>query len=194
MSLVHEAGRTRSGDVPNSLAPEALWSHAYGRGSTSTNGTSVYAIALALEDRGQPLLAEWPYDAGLPYGTEVPPPSAAAPPWLRGSARQFNLARDRVETELEDVLASGQPALIVVEVTYDFYNVSRSGRVETNTAASVIGSHAITCVGAATVSGERLYLVQNSWGEYWGARGYGWLDHDYLAAFGSEAAALDRLL
>jgi hypothetical protein len=194
MSLLHESERTRAGEEVASLAPEALWANALRRGLTSKDGTSTAAIADALEDEGQPSLADWPFNGGLAELTEVAPAIVGAPPWLRAGARHFRLARDRVEAELEAVLAAGQLALIVVDVTNEFYFPLASGVVDTDPGSASLGRHAIACVGAATVAGERLFLVQNSWGDRWGAGGYGWLNHDYLSVFGGEAAALTALL
>jgi len=113
---------------------------------------------------------------------------------MRGETRHFQLARDGVEAELEGVLATGQMALIVVDVTNEFYFPPVSGVVATVASSARLGRHAVTCVGAATVTGERLFLVQNSWGARWAAGGYGWLSHQYLSTFGSEGAALIGLL
>ncbi|UYN82911.1 MAG: hypothetical protein KIT89_09340 [Microcella sp.] len=106
----------------------------------------------------------------------------------------FRLARDGVEAELEAVLARGQLALVVIEVTGEFYWPPASGVVAVNSASKPLGRHAVACVGAATVAGQRYFLVQNSWGEGWAAGGYGWLDHDYLSAFGQEAVTLARVV
>lgn len=194
MSLLHEAERTRAGEEVASLAPEALWANALGRGQTSKDGTSTAAIAEALEGVGQPTLADWPFNVGLAELTEAAPASVGAPPWLRGETRHFRLARDMVEAELEAALAAGQPALIVVEVTREFYFPPTSGVVVADPGSTSLGRHAIVCVGAATVAGERLFLVQNSWGDHWAAGGYGWLSHEYLSIFGGEAAVLTALL
>lgn len=194
MSLLHEAERTRTGEDLASLAPEALWANALGRGRTSKNGTSTAAIADALAEEGQPKLADWPFNEGLADLTEAAPATTGAPPWLRAETRRFGLARDKVEAELEAVLAAGRLALIVLDVTNEFYFPPASGMVATDPASASLGRHAIACVGAATVAGERLFLVQNSWGEYWAAGGYGWLGHEYLSLFGWEAVALTALL
>jgi hypothetical protein len=190
MSLAHEAERTRAGAAPSSLAPEALWSHAHARGLTTRRGTSVSAIALALADEGQPLLVDWPFNPALGWGTEGAPATAGAPPWMCGDVDEFYLSLDGVEPELEAALAAGRVVLVVIEVTDDFYYAPPSGRIAADLGAVSRGRHAVSVVGAATVSGERLFLVQNSWGTGWAAGGYGWLGHDYLSAFGGEAAAV----
>lgn len=194
MSLLHEAERTRVGKELASLAPEALWASALRRGQTSKNGASPAAIADSLKYEGQPTLAEWPFNGGLGKETEAAPASVGAPPWLRGKTRQFRLARDGVEAELETVLAAGHLALMVVEITQEFYFPPASGVVATDRGSESLGRHAVACVGAATVAGERLFLVQNSWGDHWAAGGYGWLNHEYLSVFGGEAAVLTALL
>lgn len=188
MSLAHEAERMRTGAGLGSLAPEALWAHAHARGLTSQDGSTVSSIGLALADEGQPALADWPFNAALRWATESVPSTAGAPPWKRGDVHEFNLARDGIEAELEAALTAERVVLVVVEVTDDFYYAPASGRVLADPSAVPRGRHAVAVVGAANVSGERLFLVQNSWGAGWAAGGYGWLGHDYLSAFGAEAA------
>jgi hypothetical protein len=185
LSVGHEAARTQSGTPPEPLAPEPIWRYCTARGQTGWDGMVVDHAAAALTDDGQPTLVSWPYNDGLGVGTEDPPEGAGTPPWITGDLRQLHLAHDGVEEELEDFLAAGAPALLLVEVTDEFAYPDDAGYVTLPNLRAPAGDyHAVVCVGAATHPSQgRHLLIRNSWGEYWGAGGYCWLPVAYLIAF-----------
>jgi C1A family cysteine protease len=104
----------------------------------------------------------------------------------------LQLAHDGIEAEIEDLLAAGRPVVLVIEVTAEFENANAYGTIEIPDIRSPAGDyHAVLVVGAATrpVRG-RCLLARNSWGEFWGAGGYGWLPMDYLIAYAIQAATV----
>lgn len=188
----HEAVRSPNGDPPTALAPEPLWWRCVQDGHASAGGTLLEHAGSALVETGQVELAAWPYNPQLGYGTEPPPASCGTPPWERAQWREVTLAHDGVEDELEDLLGSGYPALLVVEVTDAFADPDPDGSVHTPSLRAAPGDyHAVLAVGAATDPhhGRRL-LVRNSWGDMWGAGGYCWLPLTYLVAFVPQAAVV----
>ena len=188
----HEALLCDSDDPATPLAPEPLWWACVQNGHASPSGVLLEHAGAALADTGQVELDAWPYNLQLGYGTEPPPAECGTPPWQRAEWREVPLAHDSVEDELEDLLAAGYPALLVVEVTDAFADPDLDGSVHTPSLRVPPGDyHAVLVVGAATdpLHGRRL-LVRNSWGAAWGGGGYCWLPLTYLIAFVPQAAVV----
>jgi C1A family cysteine protease len=100
------------------------------------------------------------------------------------------IAHDGVEDAIEDELAAAHPVVLVVEVSTDFQYPEADGFIPVPPiTAAAAGYHAVLIVGAWTdpIHG-RVFLIRNSWGQYWGAGGYGLLPPDYLVNFGAQAA------
>jgi hypothetical protein len=190
LSHAHEAAVAGSADAV--MAPEAIWWHCSKLGQVSADGMQMEHGGKALARTGQPHLAAWPWNPLLGAGTEDPPPAAGRPPWRTATMTPLQLAHGGIEDDLEDALAEGQPVVLVVEVTDEFENPDADGVIATPDIRSPAGDyHAVLVVGAATRAGARRLLVRNSWGEYWGAGGYGWLPIDYLIAFAVQAVVVD---
>ena len=76
-------------------------------------------------------------------------------------------------------LAAGYPIVFGVEVFESFERVDTGGVVPMpERDERELGGHAMLAVGYDRESGH--FLVRNSWGEDWGARGYCWMPFDYL--------------
>lgn len=203
LSHAHEAAIAGSADAV--MAPEAIWWHCFKLGHVSADGMQMVHGGEALARTGQPPLAAWPWNPLLGAGTEDPPLAAGQPPWRTATSTPLQLAHDGIEDHLEDALAAGQPVVLVVEVTDEFENPDAEGVIATPDIRSPAGDyHAILVVGAAShinkqptpqdapqaapAVDQRHLLIRNSWGEFWGAGGYGWLPVDYLIAFAGQAA------
>lgn len=195
VSAAHQAARARlAAAVPEALAPEPLWAHCMQSGRVSPLGTTMTAVGTALADLGQPPLGVWPYNPALGVGTEMQPAAAAIASWYKAQAIELPLAHDGIEDLLEDVLASSVPVVVVIEVTREFENATATGEISVPSIRSPVGDyHAVVALGAATNADTTLrrLLIHNTWGDGWGAGGYGWLPLDYLIAFAVQAAIVD---
>jgi C1A family cysteine protease len=100
------------------------------------------------------------------------------------------IAHDGVEDAIEDDLAVGHPVMLVLEVSTGFEHPEPDGFIPVPPiTAPTAGYHAVLIVGAWTdPTHGRVFLIRNSWGEYWGAGGYGLLPVGYLIDFGAQAA------
>ena len=197
ISLAHEGVRAATDDAPPEvLSVEPLWRHCVETGAASAEGTSLRAASDAVEQVGQPLNVLWPYNPHLGEGTE-PPPAGAEPgngSYLTTYMFRVPLQNDGIEEEIEETLAEGLPVVLVLELTDEFDHAGPDGEVAVPPLTAAAGDyHAVTVVGAetSTTGTTRRLLVQNSWGDGWGAGGFGWLPMDYLVAFGAQAAAVD---
>ena len=68
-----------------------------------------------------------------------------------------------------EVLANG-PLHTRFDVYSDF--MSYSSGIYQYTSGSYQGGHAVVCVGWGTQSGVNYWIIQNSWGPYWGESGF----------------------
>lgn len=188
LSLAHEAVAGTGSDP--AMAPEAIWWRASSLAQVSAGGMLLEDAGDALTTTGQPALSDWPWNPLLGAATEPPPPAAGAPPWRTATMVALALAHDGIEDDLEDALTAGSPVVLVVEVTTEFEDAAPDGLIAVPDIRSPAGDyHAVLVVGATTDPDHgRLLLIRNSWTEYWGAGGYGWLPLDYLIAHAVQAA------
>lgn len=188
LSFAHEAATASSADP--AMAPEAIWWRASTLAQVSAGGMLLEHAGAALTASGQPSLKDWPWNPSLGVATEPPPAAAGAPPWRTATLAALTLAHDGAEDELEEALAAGSPVVLVIEVTTEFESATPDGLIDVPDIRSPAGDyHAVLVVGATTTLDRgRLLLIRNSWSEYWGAGGYGWLPVDYLIAHAVQAA------
>lgn len=190
LSQAHEAAFAGANGAP--MAPEAVWWRCSALGQVDADGILLEHGAQAIAGTGQPFLADWPWNPYLGVGTEDPPSAAGQPPWHLAHLIPIPLAHDGAEGDIEDVLAVGFPIILVIEITPEFENADRYGTIEIPDIRISAGDfHAVLVVGIRTHSVRgRCLLIRNSWGQFWGAGGYGWLPMEYLIAYADEAAVI----
>ncbi|XP_046455084.1 zingipain-2-like isoform X2 [Daphnia pulex] len=70
------------------------------------------------------------------------------------------------------LLANNQLLSVGIAVVRSFKNYRSGVYVEPNCQSGIISYHAITVVGYGTLNGVDYWVIRNSWGTGWGARGY----------------------
>ncbi len=195
-TTAHEALRSlvRATAEVEALAVEPVWQHCVDHGRGDHNGTTIADASNAMDERGQPSEATWPYDGTLGADTEPDPPATANVDWHCANVLDVPIAHDGVEDLIELALAAEFVVVLLIELTHEFENPDLDGEIAVPIITSALGDyHGVVVVGAATSADglTRRLLVRNSWGPGWGAGGYGWIPIDYLTAFAVQAAVLD---
>lgn len=191
MSHAHEAA-TAAKREGIAMAPEAIWWACTKMHQVTATGMLLEHAGTALRLSGQPPLSHWPWNPHLGIGTEGPPSSAGKPPWSTAELVQIQVAHDGIEDEIEDALAAGLTVVLTVELTHAFEYPDEDGSIAVPDIRSPAGDyHAVLVVGAVTdATHARRLLIRNSWGDFWGAGGFGWLPLDYLVANAVQAAVV----
>jgi hypothetical protein len=88
---------------------------------------------------------------------------------------------------LDGWLQRGMCAGFTMRVPAGYSNLSAASPVYTDTAgADSAGYHRQVIVGRAMVGGVPCYIVQNSWGTYWGDAGFGYIPCATFGGIGTE--------
>jgi hypothetical protein len=187
VAVTHEAERSNF-----EAAIEPVWWRLRGWNMADNHGTTLQAAGQALPHTGHCEAKLWPYNKELGYDTEPPPAEAGAPPWFRARLDAVTIEHDGVEDAIEDQLAAEHPVILVIEISDSFLAPEPNGFISVPPiTAPTAGYHAVVAVGAWTdTTYGRVFLIRNSWGDYWGASGYGIISPDYLVNFGAQAAKL----
>jgi Papain family cysteine protease len=161
------------------LSCEYIFYHAQKRGNrTPKQGATLPDMLEALRHDGQPLETGWAYLDRLPADlTLYAPPTGVSPIYRRAGES----GGDTVKAIIDE-LDAGRPVLTLLRLSSSFDWVKADGIVDPgpNEAPDYFRKHAVVAVGYGDFNGQRVVLVRNSWGDGWGASGYGWLTEKFL--------------
>lgn len=119
----------------------------------------------------------WPYNIAR---FTVRPPAAAFREALQHRAVAYYAVAQNL-TAMKTALAAGYPFVfgIGVYASFEAYAVSQSGDVPMpSRGEALLGGHALICVGYDDSIGR--FRFANSWGQGWGASGFGTIPYSYL--------------
>lgn len=119
----------------------------------------------------------WPYDIRK---FNIQPNDAAHSEAALYKSIQYQSV-DQNEISIKTVLAEGYVISFGISVfnSFESRDVASTGIVPLpTTKESSLGGHAILLVGYE--DSHKVYVFRNSWGNYWGDNGYGYIPYDYV--------------
>lgn len=161
------------------LSCEYLFYHAQQRANRKPHeGALLSSMLDAVRHDGQPHETGWPYLATLSANLAqwVPPPGLT--PLCRRAGETGKHTVDAIVQELDQ----GRPLIVLLRLSYSFDWVKPDGLVDqaAGEQPDLNRRHAVIAVGHGEVKGQRAVIIRNSWGDGWGAAGYGYLTETYL--------------
>lgn len=126
---------------------------------------------------GAPPETDWPYD--ITKFSKRPPDKA-----YRDAKKDIASSYARVAqslAQMQGCLAAGYPFVFgfTVYESFESATVASTGMVPMpGPDERVLGGHAVVAVGYRNA--KRLFIVRNSWGTGWGAKGYFYMPYEYL--------------
>jgi hypothetical protein len=160
------------------LSCEYLFYYAQQRANRKPNeGALLSSMLDAVRHDGQPHETDWPYLTTLPADLAqwVPPRDLTL---FRRAGETGKHTVDAIVQELEQ----GRPLIVLLRLSRSFDGVQPDGIVDevAGEQPDLNRRHAAIAVGHGEVKGQRTVIIRNSWGDGWGAGGYGYLTEKYL--------------
>jgi hypothetical protein len=140
-------------------------------------GTTASAMLEALALDGQPVEHEWSYLAALPPDLiQYRPPSG-----VTGLFRHQGTELTTLD-QADDSLRNKWPVVFGMSLSMSFFTLTSSTVLNSDNDHTVVARHAVLAVGLYSDpdSGDKGYLIRNSWGAKWGESGYGLVSRSYV--------------
>jgi C1A family cysteine protease len=147
-------------------------------GSTGDVGTYLRSVAAVMANEGVPNESLWAYSSSL-LNTE--PTAAVKAEAIKAHADSYwrvdgSSSAATINNIKAAVATSGLPVMFGCTVYDSIFNTGSDGMIPAP-GGSVAGGHAMAILGYDDA--KQRFLIKNSWGTSWGAKGYGWLGYDY---------------
>lgn len=169
---------------------DAIWAGHQQGGPPSNEATSVRLALSGLERLRHATEEAWPY--GNPAWPAERPPSAKDGTMQRvlPSWRELH---DRGLPSIEHELTEGHAVLLTLAFVPTAWRLP-GGLIDAEPGRRTVGNHAVLAVGTAAEIGATgdAVIVKNSWGENWGAAGYGFVSNRYLTEYTVRVHAMEH--
>ncbi|MBU3580454.1 BON domain-containing protein [Polynucleobacter sp. AP-Capit-er-40B-B4] len=149
------------------------------------SGTTVIDALSLLKQQGVPNLSEFPYYENS--CSEIPSEQ------VRVSAENqrisdFHYIQRNDKESIKAQLYAGHPVIFGMNVPQSFLDF-RGRSIYSDLSSGAPNAHAMVLVGYD--DNKSAFKVINSWGDWWGDKGYGWIDYDTLISRGYEFYVID---
>jgi hypothetical protein len=187
----------RRQNKPDTISSLHLWSH-YGFPDMQTAGDDNVNKAIVEWDA-------WPYDERVaceldragdgdcgPYTPPVTPGGANGDPRVQAKIKDADSKAhwkisefdeiDRNPDTIASVLATGADVWFSMNIGSPWMNL-HGDTIADWSEDQIEGGHAVLFAGYRRRSGQRQFLVHNSWGKDWGDAGYAWISEDAVRRY-----------
>jgi hypothetical protein len=161
------------------LSSEYLFYYAQQRANRKPHeGALLSSMLDSVRHDGQPHETGWPYLTTLPADLSQWVPPAGLKPLFRRAGEAGKHTIDAIVQELDQ----GRPLIVLLRLSFSFDWVQPDGIVDeaVGEQPDLNRRHAVIAVGHGELKGQRVIIIRNSWGDGWGASGYGFLTEKYL--------------
>lgn len=152
-------------------------------GLSIDEGTTLAAAIVSLKTNGQALEHEWPYCTNPISVCQTPPRNVQ---W--SASNNIITCGEPIEIDtdkLKKALLQGDSVILGIKIFQEFFYPSNGYISLPADPNNIMGGHAILLVGWD--DSDKSFIIRNSWGETWGANGYGYLQYDYILRYTVEA-------
>jgi len=140
------------------------------------SGTSVIEALSLLKQQGVPSLSEFPYHENS--CSEMPSEqvkSSAGNQRIAG----FNYIQRKDIESIKTQLYAGNPVIFGMDIPQSFLDF-RGQSIYSDIVSGAPNAHAMVLVGYD--DNKSAFKIINSWGGWWGDKGYGWIDYETLVS------------
>lgn len=122
----------------------------------------------------------WPYDINR---FTVQPAAQVYADGLKHQATGYSAIDNRIQFNIKQPLAMGIPVVFGFTVYSWFEDPDAHGVLTPVPNSSVLGGHAVLCVGYETIARKHYAIIRNSWGSGWGDGGFCYMPLSFITGY-----------
>jgi len=143
------------------------------------SGASVRYALKSVVKKGVTPEYTWPYI--IEKFTEKPPVNVYSQA-IQHQALSYRRLRDNSLDEMQACLEQGYPFIFGLQIYDSFVYCKKDGIIPIPKADKEFlhGGHCMMCVGWKFIKNKRYFIIQNSWSDKWGDKGYCYIPFEYM--------------